>query len=115
VLRGSTFPIECGVSTAERMHTSSSPSRRTNSEVILRDMMMPGMNGVEFHRWLGAHHPALARRVVFVTGGAFTPMASDYLEQVENLRVEKPFDSTNLPKLVGELVRAAKVERRPRR
>jgi PAS domain S-box-containing protein len=84
-------------------------------DVILCDMMMPRMTGVDFHRWLLANHPALARRVLFVTGGAFTPVASDYLQQVENLRVEKPFDSENLPKLVAELVRAARAERRSRR
>jgi FixJ family two-component response regulator len=75
-------------------------------------MMMPRMSGVDFHRWLLEHHPALAGRLLFVTGGAFTPVARDYLEQVENLKIEKPFDSVNLQKIVARLVRSAKGSRR---
>ncbi|MFH1807618.1 MAG: PAS domain S-box protein [Pseudomonadota bacterium] len=77
-------------------------------DVILCDLMMPDMTGMDLHRWLAGHNPALARQVVFVTGGAFTPKASEYLGRVDNLRVEKPFDAANLRRLVGELVRAVR-------
>ena len=73
-------------------------------DLVLCDLMMPRMTGMDLHEWLLKHNPKLARRVVFVTGGAFTPRASEYLEGVENLRVDKPFDGTNLHKLVAELV-----------
>jgi hypothetical protein len=36
--------------------------------------------------------PGLERRVVFMTGGAFTPRAREFLEQVPNPRIDKPFD-----------------------
>ena len=39
-----------------------------------------------------------------MTGGAFTPKATEYLERVSNLHIEKPFDVTNLKKLVNELI-----------
>jgi len=42
-------------------------------DLILCDMMMPAMSGVDLHEWLEASHPDLARQVVFITGGAFTP------------------------------------------
>jgi PAS domain S-box-containing protein len=77
-------------------------------DVILCDMMMPRVSGMDVHRWLLDHHPRLARTVVFVTGGAFTPNAKEYLEKVDNVRVEKPFDATNLQKLVAEWVSASK-------
>ncbi|MGC4120509.1 MAG: PAS domain S-box protein [Myxococcales bacterium] len=77
-------------------------------DVILCDMMMPRMSGMDLHRWLLERNPALARRVVFVTGGAFTPAAREYLTKVGNLRVEKPFDGTNLRKMVVEWIRAAR-------
>jgi len=76
-------------------------------DVILCDMMMPRVSGVDVHKWLLEYHPQLARKVVFVTGGAFTPGAREYLERVSNLRVDKPFEATNLQKMVAEWVRAS--------
>ena len=77
-------------------------------DVILCDMMMPEMSGMDLHRWLEEDKPELARRLVFVTGGAFTPHAKEYLDRVANLRVDKPFDATNLQKLVAQWVLAAR-------
>jgi CheY-like chemotaxis protein len=54
--------------------------------------MMPEMSGVDFHAELTRMSPELARRVVFVSGGAFTPDAATFLEQSPNPRLEKPFD-----------------------
>jgi len=79
-------------------------------DLVLCDLMMPRMSGIELHAWLSDEDPALARRLVFVTGGAFTPGAAAYLDKVSNLRVEKPFDPKSLKELAIELVRAAKAE-----
>jgi len=72
-------------------------------DLVLCDMMMPAMSGVELHEWLSATHPDLAKQVVFITGGAFTPMAREYLTKVNNLRLEEPFDLDNFKKMVSEL------------
>jgi PAS domain S-box-containing protein len=73
-------------------------------DVVLCDMMMPNLSGMDLHRWLVAEDPDLARRVVFVTGGAFTPDAASYLEQVDNPRIEKPFSARQVLDLVAMLV-----------
>ncbi len=70
--------------------------------------MMAGMTGMDLHAWLGVHYPSLAARVVFGTGGAFTREASEYVAQVDNLRLEKPYERTKLLQLVTELVAAAR-------
>jgi PAS domain S-box-containing protein len=78
-------------------------------DLILCDMMMPGVSGLELHEWLVSTHPTVAKRVVFVTGGAFSPKAREYLKKVNNLRIDKPFDVTNFMKIVNDricLVRA---------
>ena len=81
-------------------------------DLLFFDMLMPGMSGMELHQWLENINPALADQVVFVTGGAFTPSAAKYLQEVGNLQVEKPLVTTSFRKLVGELVLAAKAKRR---
>src|SRR5262249_28785826 len=44
-------------------------------DAILCDLMMPEMNGMDFHSAVLRDVPDLAKRIVFVTGGAFTPTA----------------------------------------
>ncbi len=74
-------------------------------DVILCDMMMPVMTGMEFHDSLQATVPEQAERIVFLTGGAFTVRAREFLDRVPNIRVEKPFDANSLRALVNERVR----------
>jgi PAS domain S-box-containing protein len=75
-------------------------------DVILSDLMMPGMSGMEFYAALVRLHPRMASRVVFVTGGAFTPEANAFLDKVTNERLEKPFDLKELRELVQKFVRS---------
>lgn len=69
-------------------------------DVIFSDLMMPEMSGMEFHGELTRRWPHLAARVVFVSGGAFTPDAQAFLDRVDNERLDKPFD----PAVVHDVV-----------
>ncbi|MEZ4221714.1 MAG: PAS domain S-box protein [Polyangiaceae bacterium] len=73
-------------------------------DLILCDVMMPGMSGVDFHLALSQYRPELVERVVFITGGAFTPRAEQFLESVPNRRLTKPIAEETLRQLIGELV-----------
>jgi CheY-like chemotaxis protein len=77
-------------------------------DVILCDLMMPGLSGMDLHAWVATEYPALAARIVFVTGGAFTPTASEYIAGVRNLCVDKPYEKAKLKQLVSDLVVAVK-------
>ncbi|MCK5796922.1 MAG: response regulator [Deltaproteobacteria bacterium] len=77
-------------------------------DLILCDVMMPEISGMAFHKWLGETYPKLARQFIFMTGGAFTPKAADYLSRVDNIRLEKPFDVVNLRKIVDNMLLAAR-------
>ena len=79
-------------------------AKNTDFDIILCDLMMPQMTGMELHAWLVTRAPQLARRVVFVSGGAFTPSASAYLESVDNLEFTKPCDPSELKALVARFV-----------
>ena len=71
-------------------------------DLIISDLVMPTMTGMEFYENLLARHPKLAPRVVFMTGGAITPKANAFLQSVPNRRLEKPFEKAVLLKLVRE-------------
>ena len=71
-------------------------------EAILCDLMMPGMSGMDFYESLTALAPDQTARVVFLTGGAFTPRARDFLRAVSNPHLEKPFEVDELRAVVAD-------------
>jgi len=73
-------------------------------DLVLCDLMMPQMTGMELHDAVLRVDPAQAQRMVFLTGGAFTQSARDFMESVPNRRIEKPFDLKMLRNLVNELI-----------
>jgi signal transduction histidine kinase len=72
-------------------------------DVILCDLMMPDMTGMEFHARLSHSSPELARRLVFMTGGAFTAAAQKFLESVPNCCLDKPFSAETLRKTIAKM------------
>jgi len=77
-------------------------------DVILCDLMMPQMTGIDLYLALEETHPEESQRMIFLTGGAFTKRAEDFVLETENLTLEKPFDIAALRSLVREQVRAVK-------
>jgi PAS domain S-box-containing protein len=73
-------------------------------DVIICDMMMPVKTGVEFFTDLAHRVPEQEKRILFLTGGAFTVKAREFLDQVPNPRLEKPFDVSALRAMVNRLV-----------
>jgi PAS domain S-box-containing protein len=65
-------------------------------DVILCDLMMPEMTGMDLYAAVLGRYPGMERRFVFMTGGAFTPMAEEFLASVRNRRLDKPFDVATL-------------------
>jgi PAS domain S-box-containing protein len=65
-------------------------------DLILCDLMMPQLSGMELHQQLARARPEAARRMVFMTGGAFTDRAREFLEQVGNPQLGKPFAPQDL-------------------
>jgi PAS domain S-box-containing protein len=77
---------------------------REKFDLVISDLMMPEMTGMELHAELTRTHPEIARRMVFFSGGAFTTAAREFLRRVPNLQVEKPFDPAQLRDLIGRLL-----------
>jgi signal transduction histidine kinase len=61
-------------------------------DIVLCDLMMPGGGGEELYRTLERRAPDIARRVVFVTGGALTERSRQFLESQPQPVLYKPID-----------------------
>ena len=59
-------------------------------DVILCDVMMPSMTGMSLYERILELDPQQAERMVFLSGGAFTQRAREFLERHPAL--DKPFD-----------------------
>jgi len=75
-------------------------------DAILCDLMMAEVSGMDLHRWLASVEPALAERMVFMTGGAFTEGAERFLAAIDNPRMVKPFEFPALEALIARVVHA---------
>jgi signal transduction histidine kinase len=73
-------------------------------DIILSDLMMPEMTGMDLHAALLRSRPEQAGRMAFMTGGAFSRDASAFLDQIANPTIEKPFKSTVLRRFVQGLM-----------
>ena len=93
--------VQVLTSALEAFHRISAGAR---FDVILSDLMMPVMTGMDLYSELTTTVPDQAERIVFLTGGAFTPRARLFLDQVPNARLEKPFDLQALRTLTNERV-----------
>ena len=51
-------------------------------------------------------HPQVARRIVFVTGGAFSARAQEFLRTTTNATVSKPFDPIAIGRIVADYIAA---------
>lgn len=72
-----------------------SPEQRV-FDVVLCDIMMPGMTGIEFAEILKSRHPELRRRTLFLTGGAVTATAGEFLERSDVHCLLKPVSTEAL-------------------
>ncbi len=64
--------------------------------VILSDLKMPVMSGIQLFHELEQVAPDQADRMIFITGDSLTPTAARFLAGVTNLWLEKPFSPATL-------------------
>jgi CheY-like chemotaxis protein len=70
-------------------------------DVILCDLMMPQMTGMDLHAAFVERDPSVADRMHFLTGGAFTARARNFLDGISNPHLDKPFDGPQVTALVA--------------
>ena len=72
---------------------------------IVSDMRTPGgVSGADVHKWLTAHRPELAQRILFITGDTVNPDTLALLRNTGAPCIEKPFRVSQLIATLTDLL-----------
>ncbi len=72
-------------------------------DLILSDLKMPGMSGIDLHDQLMAERSDLVSRLVFITGDVVSTDVAAFLRQTARPVLEKPFELTELDSVIERL------------
>lgn len=92
----------------DRAHDGEEAITRTQSrayDVIVCDLKMPRVDGMQFFNHLAITAPALTRRLIFVTGDVAGSEAEQFLERCGCRWLAKPFRLRDLVKCAREVIR----------
>lgn len=73
-------------------------------DVVVCDLMMPKMGGVEVYRQLDKRWPELLDRTLFITGGAYSPTESELAATLGERLLSKPIPAATLRGRVQDLL-----------
>lgn len=72
--------------------------------LILLDIKLPGMSGLELYKRIQGIAQSLAKRVVFITGDVMGTSTRDFLSRTKVPCITKPFDSEQLKKNINRIL-----------
>jgi CheY-like chemotaxis protein len=75
-------------------------------DLIVCDIRMPGLSGVDLFDWLKAQRPAMTRRILYTTGDTFDTKTREFLESSQVPYLGKPFDLKQLKQSLERLLEA---------
>jgi PAS domain S-box-containing protein len=75
-------------------------------DLVITDLLMPDMSGIDLAAELERRSPAMANRMIFMTGGAFTPASRAFVSTHRASCLEKPFPLDALRELVARRLSA---------
>lgn len=78
--------------------------KQADFDLVLCDLTMPEISGMDVYARVSEARAEMGPRFVFMTGGTFSPRARDFLDQVPNERLDKPFDLQTVRTLVRRRV-----------
>jgi len=76
--------------------------------LILLDIRMPGMSGIELYKRLTKAIPSLAGRIIFSTGDVMAADTREFLSRTKAHRIAKPFDINQLKQEINLILAKGK-------
>lgn len=75
-------------------------------DMIISDLRMPGLNGIDLYHRLAKECPAVLGRMVFSTGDIVSQEVAEFIAESSCLILEKPFELSTLRTMIERVVRA---------
>lgn len=72
--------------------------------VVVSDLRMPGLNGMEMYDQLKVRHPEVLRRLIFSTGDLVSEEAATFVRNTDCVVLQKPFELSTLRAVVDRVV-----------
>ncbi len=98
------YDVHCACSGAEALELV---GRLSQVDLVLCDVMMPHMNGIELQARMRERAPELATRFLFISGGGVTEHTRAFLEQLDGY-LKKPVTQQQLIAAVRQALRSAR-------
>jgi CheY-like chemotaxis protein len=73
-------------------------------DLVISDLIMPGMGGPRFYRHLQERRPELADRIIFMTGDTLSLRARDFVTDTARPMLEKPFTPEEARRTIQEVL-----------
>ena len=96
--------LGCQVETIDRTHKALERLKSERYDLILLDIRLPGMSGIELYNRLQAMDPALARRVMFITGDVIGKTTRAFLDKTKVSHIAKPFGIEQLKENINRVL-----------
>ena len=92
------------VQTTEKATDALERIKSERYSLILLDIKLPGMSGVELYKSIEKIAQSLGRRVLFITGDVMGADTRDFLSKIKAPYVAKPFDIEQLRKIIDRML-----------
>lgn len=73
-------------------------------DLIICDVSMPDINGVNLYLYVAQHHPGIEKRIIFMTGGPMSVYLDDFFVSNKTLCLAKPFEADKLQKIIKDFL-----------
>jgi two-component system NtrC family sensor kinase len=73
-------------------------------DLVISDLRMPGLNGIELHARLACDAPAVLPRLVFSTGDIVSYEAAEFVRTSGNIVIQKPFELATLRDVIVRIL-----------
>ena len=95
---------ECAVDATGDAGEALAKLESTSYDIVLMDIRMPGMSGMELYARVIDKHPELTGKVIFITGDTSDASVREYLVSHNLAYMTKPFDRKTLEEKVNGLL-----------
>lgn len=96
------------------MHSGEAASghlTKTSYDLLVADIRMPGMGGIQFLEQVGRVYPEILDRTILITGDAVNSVTSTFLDRTHAAVLEKPFDLKELQRMAKAILEDHSTER----